>query len=44
MQILLAAKADINAKDKDGNTALKLAQEAGNEEIVQFLKAAGAKE
>ena len=44
VQTLLAAGADVNVKDKDGNTALKLAQEAGNEQIIELLKQAGAKE
>ena len=44
LNTLLTAGADVNAKDKDGKTALKLAQEAGNEKIVELLKQAGAKE
>ncbi len=44
IHILLTAGADVNVKDKDGNTALKLAQEAGNEQIIELLKQAGAKE
>lgn len=34
----------VNLNDIKGNTALKLAQETGNEEIVKLLKSAGAKE
>lgn len=41
---LLTAGADVNAIDKDGNTALKLAQKAGNEKLAEILKSAGAKE
>lgn len=35
--------ADVNAKDINGNTALSLAREAGNTEIIKLLKDAGAK-
>lgn len=44
LKVLLKAGADVNAKDKDGNTALKLAQERGNAKIAELLKSAGAKE
>ncbi len=44
LNTLLSAGADINAKDKNAKTALTLAKEKGNEEIVKLLKAAGAKE
>lgn len=44
LKTLLSSGVNINAKDKDGETALTLAQKAGNKEIVQLLKAAGAKE
>jgi hypothetical protein len=42
--VLLEEGAEGNGKEKDGNTALKLAQEAGNEQIIQLLKQSGAKE
>ncbi len=41
---LIEVNADVNAKDKDGNTPLKLAQKAGNKKIIKLLKAAGAEE
>jgi ankyrin repeat protein len=41
---LISVGVDINAKDKDGNTALKLAQKAGNIKTVELLKSYGAKE
>ena len=44
VKTLLAAGADVNVKDKNGKTALKLAKEAGNTKIVELLKQAGAKE
>lgn len=42
--LLIEAGADINAQDNDGNTALSLAKEAGNIEIVQLLLDAGARD
>ncbi len=44
LEMLLEAGADVNAKDKDGHTALDMAQKAGNTKIVELLKQAGAKE
>lgn len=41
---LIDMNVDINTIDKDGNTALKLAQKAGNKKIVELLKQAGAEE
>ena len=41
---LLAAKADVNAKRDDGQTALKLASQDGHEAVASLLKKAGAKE
>jgi len=38
---LLAAKADVNAKDKDGDTALMVASKHGNDEMVKLLRQAG---
>ena len=40
---LLAAKADVNAAQKSGDTALKLATAAGHADVAQLLKDAGAK-
>ena len=40
VRLLLAAKADVNARDKDGKTALDVAR---TDEIKELLKAAGAK-
>jgi ankyrin repeat protein len=44
VKLLLQKGADVNAKDQDGWTALKRAQERGAKEIVEMLKAHGAKE
>ncbi|MFQ5816389.1 MAG: ankyrin repeat domain-containing protein [Terriglobia bacterium] len=38
------AGADVNAKDKDGKTALMMATRTGHTTVVQLLKKAGAKE
>ena len=43
VQALLDAGADVNAKDKEGVTALMEAQENGHTEVVEILKKAGAK-
>ncbi len=40
---LLAAKADVNAKNKKGETALMEASKRGHDEVVKLLKQAGAK-
>ena len=40
---LLAAGADVNAKNEDGNTALMLAARKGHEKVAAMLKKAGAK-
>jgi ankyrin repeat protein len=40
---LIAAGADVNATDILEDTALSLAKEGGHTEIVELLKAAGAK-
>ena len=42
--LLIEAGAKINTKDNDGNTALSLAIEAGNSEIIKLLIEAGAKQ
>jgi hypothetical protein len=44
VQALLAAKADVNAKDNRGNTALKGASVMGHAEVAKLLRQAGAKE
>jgi ankyrin repeat protein len=41
VEALLAKGADINAKKKNGETALMLAESAGHTEIVRILKQAG---
>ena len=43
VELLLDAKADVNVKDKQGNTALSGEERAGHAEIVLMLRAAGAK-
>ncbi len=43
VNLLIEAKANVNLKNHSGQTALKLAEENGNYEIVVALKAAGAK-
>ena len=40
---LIAAKADVNVKDKYGKTALIRAIEGKHQEVVSLLKVAGAK-
>jgi hypothetical protein len=44
VKLLLEKGADVNAKDKDGWTALKRAQKRGAVEIVELLKTHSAKE
>jgi ankyrin repeat protein len=44
VKLLLKNGADANAKDKDGDTAMKRAQRRGATEIVELLRAHGAKE
>jgi len=44
VKLLLQKGADVNAQDKYGETALKRAQRRGHKEIVELLKAHGAKE
>ncbi|ACB51840.1 hypothetical protein cce_2492 [Crocosphaera subtropica ATCC 51142] len=44
IKLLIQAGANVNTKDNNGNTALSLAIEAENTEIIKLLKDAGAKE
>jgi ankyrin repeat protein len=44
VKVLLEAKANPNGKTDTGRTALQWATAAGNSEIVELLKRAGAKE
>ena len=44
VKALIAAGADVNAKDNDEYTALDYAKDGGHTEIIKILKAAGAKE
>ena len=44
LKTLISNGADINAKENTGKTALKIAKEKGNIEIVKLLKSYGAKE
>ena len=41
--LLIKSGANVNHKAKNGQTALAVAQEEGNDEVVKLLKAAGAK-
>ena len=41
---LLAAGADVNAKNEDGETTLGLATRSSNKALVELLKKVGAKE
>ena len=43
-RVLIAAGANVKAKDKDGKTALMLAVQGDHEEVVRVLKQAGATE
>jgi ankyrin repeat protein len=38
VKVLLAGRADVNAKDQMGRTALVYAKERGNTEVVALLK------
>ena len=44
MKLLLSAKANVKAKDKQGTTVLSWALQFGDELCVSALRAAGAKE
>ncbi|MEO8035769.1 MAG: ankyrin repeat domain-containing protein [Acidobacteriota bacterium] len=43
VKALIALKADVNARMKDGDTPLKAAQKGDQEDMIAVLKAAGAK-
>jgi ankyrin repeat protein len=42
VRALLEAGANVNARDKDGMTALDLANKFANQEIIRLLQRAGA--
>jgi ankyrin repeat protein len=44
VKALIAANADVNAKDNNGSTALKDASKMGHQDVVKLLKKAGATE
>ena len=44
IKVLLAAGADVKLKDKKGKTALGYAKEKGDPQVIELLRAAGAKE
>jgi len=44
VKLLLQKGSEVNAKDADGQTVLQYAKLSKNEEIVELLKAHGAKE
>jgi ankyrin repeat protein len=44
VKLLLEKGADVTIKDKEGKTALEYAKENGDDEIINLLKQAGAKE
>ncbi|MDR3604296.1 MAG: ankyrin repeat domain-containing protein, partial [Syntrophaceae bacterium] len=44
LRLLLENKAEVNAKDKHGKTALMLATEQGQVKAIELLKAFGAKD
>jgi ankyrin repeat protein len=43
VRLLLEKKADVNAKDKNGQTALMLASREGHREVKKLLLKAGAR-
>jgi uncharacterized protein len=43
VQLLIAAGSDLQARDRDGASALQLAQRRGQDEVVRLLRAAGAR-
>jgi ankyrin repeat protein len=44
VKVLIDAGADVNAKNKDGKTALMWAARYGHTEVAEILKQAGARE
>jgi uncharacterized protein len=42
VQALIDAKADVNAKARNGDTPLSKASEKGHQQVVELLKKAGA--
>jgi uncharacterized protein len=44
VKLLLQKGADVNAKTRDGETALKVVQKTGTKEIVEMLQTYGARE
>jgi len=42
--LLLAAGADVNARDEDASTALQLAIRKGDKPLAEFLRGKGGKE
>jgi len=42
VKLLIENGADLNAKDKNGETALELAKRKGYENVVKLLRSAGA--
>ena len=43
VQLLIDAGSDAQARDRDGSSALQLAQRRGQDEVVRLLRAAGAR-
>ncbi len=43
LKLLVAAKADINARDKDGKTPLDIATKVGDQEAIKILTDAAKK-
>ena len=44
VQLLLAAKADVNVRTLNGDTALSIAKKRGHKRVVDLLREHGAKE
>jgi ankyrin repeat protein len=43
VQLLIARGSDVNSRDREGSSALQLAQRKGQAEVVRMLRAAGAR-